>query len=368
MNILFEETRINGMPLSNRFIRSATWAAMAEEKGAVTPQLIDLLTGLADGGVGLIITGHAYVSPEGQAGPWQLAVYDDSLVPGLKDMTEAVHGKGGSIVLQLAHAGFYARTRLTGREAIAPSLIEGVDDEKRKEMAPADIRRLVRAFAEGAGRAKAAEFDGVQIHCAHGYLLSQFLSPLYNRRTDEYGGDIRERARFLMEVLTGIREEVGWAYPVMIKLNCRDFADNGLSLEDSLAVGEMLEIAGIDAIELSGGLPTNPRSLGPTRTGIGSEAEEGYFREEAKAFKGRVDVPVSLVGGIRSFGVAESLVLQGTADYISMCRPLIREPHLLRRWKEGDLRKSACISDNQCFRPAMAGKGVCCVHEKEETA
>jgi 2,4-dienoyl-CoA reductase-like NADH-dependent reductase (Old Yellow Enzyme family) len=364
---LFEETRINGMALANRFVRSATWEGMAGDDGSATPMLVECMVALARGGVGLIISSHAYVHRIGQAGPRQLGVYSDDLIPGLTAMTDAVHENKGKIVLQLAHAGFFADARLIGRAPLAVSNVEGIAKSPRMELTADGIGQIVRAFAEAAARAKNAGFDGVQIHSAHGYLLSQFLSPAFNLRTDEYGGSIENRARALMEVLRAVRSVVGPDYPVLVKMNGRDFIDNGLSLEDSLQVGRMLAQGGIDAIELSGGVLTGGK-LSPSRTGIHSEEKEAYFRQEAKAMREQTGVPLILVGGNRSFHMAENIVSGGIADYISMCRPLIREPGLINRWKSGNLAKSACISDNQCFGPAMAGEGIYCVTEKKEKA
>ncbi len=362
MSKLFEPGKINGMVLANRFVRSATWEAMATNDGACTPQLTDLMADLAKGGVGLIITGHTYISKEGQAGPRQLGVYKDELIPGLTEMTRAVHDNGGKIAMQLAHAGFYANSKLTGQISLAPSLVKGLSKSPKKEMSITDIRQVVRAFVQAAQRAKAAGFDGVQIHSAHGYLLSQFLSPIYNRRTDMYGGDIHNRARALIEILQAIRNATGPEYPVLAKLNTRDFAENGLSLADSVRVGVMLNDNGIDAIELSGGLHISGK-MGAIRTGIKLEADEAYFRDSAIAFKEKVRVPLFLVGGIRSFQVAENLVVQGVADYISMSRPFIREPGLINRWRSGDMNKARCVSDNRCFEPITEGGSVRCVRE-----
>jgi 2,4-dienoyl-CoA reductase-like NADH-dependent reductase (Old Yellow Enzyme family) len=363
--MLFESSEINGMKLSNRFVRSATWEGMATEDGKVTPKLIELMTSLAKGGVGLIITSHAYVHQNGQASPWQLGVYSDGLIPGLREMTGAVHDRGGKIVLQLAHAGFFANAKLTGQTPIAVSPVEGIAKSPRKEMTVADIRAIIKAFGEAAERAKSAGFDGVQIHSAHGYLLSQFLSPMFNHRSDEYGGDIQNRAKTLMEVLKSVRNAVGKNYPVLIKMNCQDFVENGLNLEDSVQIGQMLANNGINAIEVSGGILIS-RKLSPSRMGIKSEEKEAYFQTEAKAFRENIDVPLILVGGMRSFAVAERLVNKGIADYISMSRPLIREPDLINRWKTGDFRKAACVSDNQCFAPGMKGRGIYCVTEERE--
>ncbi len=205
----------------------------------------------------------------------------------------------------------------------------------------------------------------MQIHAAHGYLLSQFLSPLFNKRLDDYGGSVENRYRVLGQVLKKVRATVGEHFPVLVKLNSQDFLEGGLLLEDSVKIGRWLQDDGIDAIELSGGtLKSAP--LSPSRSGITSEEKEAYFTEGAKAFKKKVTVPILLVGGIRSWPVAERIIEQGIADYISMSRPFIREPGLIRRWQSGDLRPALCLSDNQCFGPAMAGEGIYCVVEKKE--
>ncbi len=365
MSKLFETSEIKGMKLSNRFVRSATWEGMAADDGACTPKLIDLMVSLAKGDVGLIITSHAYVSPEGQAGPWQLGVYKDELISGLTEMTKAVHDHGGKIVIQLAHAGYFANAKLTGQTPMAPSNAEGFAKSPRKEMNADEIQGVVKAYGTAAKRAQTAGFDGVQIHCAHGYLLSQFLSPAFNQRKDEYGGEIRNRARALVEVLRKIRQTVGKDYPVLVKMNCQDFIENGLQPEDSLQAGKMLVENGIDAIELSGGVLIGGK-LSPSRMGIKSEEKEAYFQNEARTFKREVNAPLILVGGNRSFQVAERIVNEGVADYISLCRPLIREPDLVNRWKSGDLSKAACMSDNMCFEPAMKGDGIYCLTEERE--
>ena len=365
MSILFEGSEINGMKLANRFVRSATWEGMASPEGGVTPKLIGTMTALARGGVGLIISGHTYIRQDGQASPLQLGVYKDALITGLCEMTAAVHEAGGKILMQLAHAGHFAPGKLTGQPPVVASDYEGLSRTPRKELTVQDIQDLVAAFADAAQRARSAGFDGVQIHAGHGYLLSQFLSPIFNRRMDGYGGSIENRARMHVEVVRAIRAAVGKDYPVLIKMNCRDFAENGLSLEDSLVAGELLAQAGMDAIELSGGLLTGGK-LSPSRPGIHSADKEAYFREELRAFKKRIAIPLILVGGNRSFEVSEELVAAGAADYIAMCRPLIREPDLISRWKSGDRRRAACKSDNLCFGPGLEGKGVYCVTEEHE--
>lgn len=367
MNILFSGSAINSMTLTNRFVRSATWEGMAADDGAVTPRLIKTMEALAYGGVGMIISSHAYVSPEGQAGPWQLGIYKDELVEGLGNLAIAVHAAGGKIVAQLAHAGQSAIKQITGLIPLVVSDVTGLSTDARREITRQDVAAIVLAYAQAARRAKVAGFDGVQIHAAHGYLLNQFLSPAFNHRRDEYGGSIENRARILLEVLRAVRHEVGHDYPVLIKMNSRDFIENGLTLEDSLQTAVMLADGGIDAIELSGGMLTS-KTLPPSRVGINTEEKEAYFSQEARALKNKISIPLILVGGIRSLNVAEHLVAEGVADYISMCRPFIREPALINRWKDGDRRRATCLSDNQCFTPGREGKGVYCVVEEREKA
>ena len=362
---LFESTEINGMTLSNRFVRSATWEGMATEDGAATPDLIQIMAELAKGGVGLIVSSHAYVSKQGQAGPRQLGAYADDLRPGLRKMTAAVHAQGGKIVMQLAHAGYHANGKLSGMMPVAPSAVESLAKSPRKALTEENIQDVVQAFAAAAIRAKKADFDGVQIHAAHGYLLSQFLSPIYNHRTDAYGGGVRNRSKALMAVLKAVRKAVGNDYPVLIKMNCGDFIEGGLVLEDAIQVGKMLAEGGIDAIELSGGLLTGGK-MSPSRMGIHSLEKEAYFQKEARVFKTEVQVPLILVGGNRSYETAQRVVDNGIADYVSLCRPLIREPGLINRWRSGDLAKSACLSDNKCFGPIMAGKGLFCVMDRKD--
>jgi 2,4-dienoyl-CoA reductase-like NADH-dependent reductase (Old Yellow Enzyme family) len=282
-------------------------------------------------------------------------------------MTAAVHNQRGKIICQLAHAGFFGNEKLSGQTPMAPSAVEGIAEGMRKEMTIEDIHKVIEAFAMAARRAKIAGFDGVQIHGAHGYLLSEFISPKFNHRTDEYGGSIENRARLPLAVLQAIREAVGADYPVLIKLNCKEFVDDGLQPEEFVQVGKMLADAGIDAIEVSGGLPVSPKTR-PSQLGINREEKEAYFQEEAKALRKETDVTIILVGGNRSFHIAERLVVEGVADYISMSRPFIREPRLINRWKAGDLTKAACLSDNMCFKPALKGEGIYCVTEEREQA
>ncbi len=360
MSVLFEPTQIKGVRLENRFVRSATWEGMATEDGACTPRLLELMVALAEGGVGLIMTSHAYVSKEGQASPWQLGIHQDEMVRGLGEMVREVHARGGRIFAQVAHGGVLANPQLSGLEPTGPSRVEELVSHAHREMSIEDIQKVIEAFGLAASRAKEAGFDGVQIHAAHGYLLSQFLSPAFNRRKDGYGGRWENRARALMEVYGSVRGAVGEDFPVMVKMNSQDYLDGGLSLDESTRVAEMLSEAGVDGIEVSGGTLLSGKFI-PSRLGISSPEKEGYFQDAARAFKGRVAVPIILVGGIRSYEVARRLVEGGVVDYISMSRPFIREPGIVKRWKAGDTRRADCISDSKCRVAGLAGEGVHCV-------
>jgi 2,4-dienoyl-CoA reductase-like NADH-dependent reductase (Old Yellow Enzyme family) len=362
MTALFEGTSINGMHVANRLVRSATWEGLADDKGAVTPRLTEMMVELASGEVGLIISGYAFVSPEGQSSPRQLAVYEDRFLPGLRDMVAAVHAVGGKIALQVVHGGCAAQAGLSGLEPMGPSALEKDGKAICRMMATGDLARIVSAFARAAGLAQQAGFDAVQIHAAHGFLLSQFLSPALNQRTDEYGGDLANRARLLLDVVRSVRQTVGPAYPLLIKINSEDFLERGLSRAEAVEVSGWLEQASIDAIEVSGGTMKSPEKFVPVRPGrLKTPEEEVYYREAARQYKQKVTIPLMLVGGIRSYEVAEELVRDGTADYVALSRPLICEPGLVKRWREGDRRRAECVSDNACFGPALDGTGLYCV-------
>lgn len=310
----------------------------------------------------MIISGYTFVSPEGQSNPGQLAVYDDRFLPGLRDMVKAVHSLGGKIALQVVHGGCSANPELSGLELIGPSAREQDGRPRCRPAGKEDIAITVAAFARAAGRAKQAGFDAVQIHAAHGFLLSQFLSPAFNKRKDEYGGALENRARLLLEVVRGAREAVGPEYPVLIKINSEDFLDGGMTREEAVQVSSMLEKASISAVELSGGTVASPQKFIPPRPGrLETPEQEVYYREAARLYKRKVAIPLMVVGGIRSYEVAEGLVRDGTADYISLSRPLICEPGLVKRWREGDRRPADCVSDNACFAPGLEGKGIYCV-------
>jgi 2,4-dienoyl-CoA reductase-like NADH-dependent reductase (Old Yellow Enzyme family) len=282
-------------------------------------------------------------------------------------MTASIHAAGGKIIMQLAHAGCQADPEMTGHESIGPSAIEEASGATCREMTADDIANVVEAFGKAAKRAKDSGFDGVQIHAAHGYLLSEFLSGHFNKRTDEYGGSIENRARIVVQVLKSIKAQVGDDYPVHIKMNSEDFLEGGLTVDEMLAVVKILEANGIGAVELSGGALGSKPELSPVRPEKkGATNWEVFYRDAAKRFKEQTSLPLILVGGMRSFDVTKAVVETGIADYISMSRPFVREPGLVNRWKSGDTARATCISCNGCFIPALKGEGIYCVVQARE--
>jgi len=365
MNSLFDRTTINSMSLANRFARSATWEGMCADDGKPLPKLVSCYRDLARGQVGLIITGYTFVSPEGKQLPGKMGIHTDDFAGVMQDMTGAVHDEGGRICIQLVHAGGQTDSANAGRQPLAPSAVK-IDQfpETPAEITKDDITRIISAFGEGASRAKKWGFDAIQLHGAHGYLINQFLSPLANRRQDEYGGTIENRCRFLLEAYEAVRSAVGPDYPVMVKLNGSDNLAGGLALEDALFAARALDKAGIDCIEVSGGTPASG-DQSPARMKIDAPEKEAYNLSLADRIRQEVNCPIMVVGGFRSFAVAEKTI-QGSADYISMARPFIREPGLVKRWQEGDRSPARCISCNSCFKPGLKEGGIYCVVEKKE--
>ena len=362
---LFETTTLNGMKIKNRFVRSATYEAMAELDGTVKDQLCGYMEELSRGEVGLIITGHSHVTREGQAGPRQMGIYSDEMIDGLKRITSVVHEKGGVIAVQLAHAGQQG----IGKDeyaALGPSDVFEEGAKKASAMTVGDIKKTVIAFGDAAERAVKSGFDGVQIHAAHGYLLSQFLSSHYNKRSDSYGGNLENRARLLLEVYKEIRQRVGKSFPVLAKINSEDFLENGFTVEETIELAHMLEDRGMDAIEMSGGTFESGKLI-PSRVGTSkSEEREVYYRKAAETFKKEIGIPLILVGGFLSFNVVEEVVASGLADYVALSRPLIREPNLISRWAGGDRTKATCISCNKCFSTLSKKEALHCAAEKKE--
>ncbi len=364
MNEPFKGATIGGIAMRNRIVRSATWEGACDGDGAPTEKLLACHEALAVGGVGLIIAGYAYVSPEGKQNIGKMGMHADSLIPSLKGLTGRVHDKGGKIVAQLVHAGGQGNRKVSGHPPVAPSALSlPFYREVPAELDRAGIGRIVADFARAAARAKESGFDGIQLHGAHAYLLGQFLSPLSNARGDEYGGDLENRTRILVETVGAVKKVVGKNYPVWIKLNGDDFVSGGMTAEEAEAVARYLETAGIDAIEVSGGTPASGERT-PARTPIDTVEKEGYHRTLARGIKRQVRIPVGAVGGFRTLSVIEDTLRAGDADFVSMARPFIREPALVNRWASGDRSRAACISCNGCFLPALREGCVRCVQVK----
>jgi 2,4-dienoyl-CoA reductase-like NADH-dependent reductase (Old Yellow Enzyme family) len=346
--MLFEPLSFNGLHLKNRLVRSATFEKRADEDGFVTEFLIELYEELTLGGVGLIITGNALVHPSGRSIPQMLCIHSDIYIQGLRKLTTAVHGLGGVIALQLVHGGRQSfPILLGGHDPLAPSAL--YDPSTRimpRAMTDAEIWGMIDSFADAARRARIAGFDAVQSHGAHGYLVSEFLSPHTNRRDDYWGGDEERRFHFLEEVYKAMRKEVGEDYPLMIKMNADDLIKGGLKVQEAARAAVRLEELGIDAIEVSGGMyESDEKTARPDITG---PEEEAYFRDAGRVFKEKLSVPVILVGGMRSRSVMEDVLRKGEADLISLARPLIREPDLPNKYKAGK-EKADCISCNGCM-------------------
>jgi 2,4-dienoyl-CoA reductase-like NADH-dependent reductase (Old Yellow Enzyme family) len=359
---IFEPTTINGLKLNNRLVRSATWEGLADDEGRVNQRLVDLYRDLARGGVGLVISSYMHIRRDGRQFATQIGAHDDDAVTELRQLADAVHEAGGKLVAQIVHCGGQSSRRaIDGQQPAAPSAVESPGySELPRALSEQEIEQLVQDFAAAARRVKEAGLDGVQLHGAHGYLISAFLSPSRNVRTDRWGGSLENRARFCLEVLGAVREAVGPDYPVMIKLNAHDFLEGSTTEEDSTYLTARLAEAGLDAVEVSGGTPGSGK-LGAARAKL-TEADETYFLPQAQAIrKAAPDLPLMLVGGVRRIEAIEALLADGEVDYVSLCRPLIREPGLPARWQAGDRRRADCISCLGCFRPTMKGEGVRCV-------
>ncbi len=355
---LFAPCRIGKLELRNRFVRSATWDASADDSGAATDNSVAVYRQLGQGGVGLIVSGYAFISPLGQAIHGQYGAHSDDTIPGLRRLVQAAHEGGAKIALQIVHAGINSHY-LPPKEilCIAVSTMESTKTPHR-EMTDEDIEAIISDFTSAAMRGKEAGFDAIQLHGAHGYLMSQFLSPLFNLRTDKWGGSAENRRRFHLEVTRRVRQAIGADFPLLVKLGVQDDTEGGLSLSEGVETARQMVEEGIDAIEVSGGVGQFIRT---TQEG---EPEQAYFRDRAAAVKRAVKVPVMVVGGIRSLEMAKSIVDSGNADLISMCRPLIREPGLIARWQRGEGGPAKCVSCNRCFGILMKSEPLECAQER----
>ncbi len=349
MKKIFESAKLGTIEVQNRCVRSATWENMATSEGHLTDPLFDVYEKLAKGNVGLIITGYANIVKEEQPNPGMMGIYDDSFVEEYKKLTEMVQSYGSKIVLQIAYGGTKTTYNVEDRTIFAPSevaeLTTGVVGTK---MTKEDIAYIEDAFANAARRGKEAGFDAVEIHGAHTYLINQFLSPYYNRREDEYGGSLENRMRFLKEIYTKVRTSVGNDYPILIKLTATEFFQGGLTFDETRIVCKELEKLGVDAIELSGNVHGKAKSM------VGQEYDgfkindEGFFVEYAKIISDELTIPVMTVGGFKNIDKMETLINESNIDFIAICRPLLAEPELIKRWKNGDRKKAICVHCSKC--------------------
>jgi 2,4-dienoyl-CoA reductase-like NADH-dependent reductase (Old Yellow Enzyme family) len=355
MTLLFTPYKIGNLTLPNRLIRSATAERMATADGVPLPPMFEMYRKLAAGGVGMIISGHIYIHPNGKANPEMTGVYSDDLIPALSGLVEIVHREGGLLAAQINHGGMVSTAV---NDPIGPSEVQLASMERPgREMTLQEIEDSVQHFGQAARRVKEAGCDSVQIHAAHGYLISQFLSPITNKRSDHWGGDFDRRLNFLRAVYESVRQQVGSEYPVIIKLGMEDSLENGMTSAEGARVVAALDEMGIDGIEISSGV-SKPNS-GSSRKGVRSEVEEAYFWPLAKQARQATTKPIALVGGIRSRNVMESILQSGDANFISLCRPLIREPNLPNLLKSGQVDKSGCLSANNCWAE-NPGDGIGC--------
>ena len=355
--------KIGGLVLKNRLVRAATSETMATDDGGATDELVDLYSALARGGAGLIITGHIYVEPRGQYEPRQVGLDRDERVGPLARVTDAVHRLGGKIFAELSHAG--SQSLMPEIRPLAPSIVpNAIFARPPVEMSDAEIEASIAAFGTAAARAKRAGFDGIHLHSGNGYLLSQFNSPFANRRTDRWGGDAGRRSKFMIEVYTAVRRAVGPDYPVTARLGIADAFDGGLALTDGLAIAARLAALGLDALEVTYGVMTSYRENIRPYAGTGrwraiadgmlhrsfsEPVPEAYYRPFARAAKGAVDIPLILVGGLRSTQMMDEVIRSGDADFLAMARPFVREPDLVNKIAAGRRGPVACVSCNVCF-------------------
>lgn len=360
MNGFGQSLSLKGHHFKNRLVRSATWENMSDKDGRPQARLIDQYELIAKSGVGLIITGCAYILPGHQPNSGMMGIYDDRSSLEYNRMTEIAHLYDSRIIIQLDNGSSQARfdtSRVIWGPSSVPELSTGIVP---KEMTLHEIQLLTQGFVEASKRARSYGFDGVQLHCAHGYALSQFLSPYSNRRKDKYGGDITNRTRIICEITESIREKAGDDFLIAVKINSEDFVEGGLTQEDSLNACILLEKTGIDIIEVSGGIWASG-DLYARRPGHMTNGKEPYFLPYSKRLSEYVSCPVVLTGGIRSPEMANNIISNTRISFIGLSRPLLREPDFANKWLTGNAAKSKCISCNQCF----SAQGNTCVFQRK---
>lgn len=333
MKLLFTPIQAGALELKNRLAYPPIATAKAEADGAVSRQMVDYYDEKTAGGyLSLVIIEHSFVSMQGKASRNQLSVAEDSAVAGLARLAEAIHKNGSKTAMQINHAGSMAEREITGMEPVGPS---GIAPMRKKsaviphELTAGEIQSIVSAFAGAARRVKAAGFDGVELHSAHGYLLNQFFSPLSNRRPDAYGGTLANRIRLHMEVIEAVRGAVGRDFPLLLRLGATDDAPGGTSIADSVAAAKAFEQAGVNLLDISGGL---------CGSALSGDSGQGYFAPFSRAIKENVSIPVLLTGGVTKAQAAEELLKAGKADLIGVGRAIFTDSGWLER-EAGELRK-----------------------------
>ncbi len=310
---------INKMYVKNRLVMPPMASGKPDEAGNVTDDMISYYEEKTKGGhIGMIIVEYAFISQQGKAQPKQLSIADDRKIEGLKRLTDAIHSQGSKVIAQIVHAGGATSSKITGMETVSPSCIPfGNRTGGDRVLAGTDIEDIMQDFVKAAIRIKKADFDGVELHSAHGYLLNQFCSPYTNHRTDEYGGTVENRMRIHKMVIEAVREAVGPEYPILLRLGACDYIDGGNTIAEAVEMAEILSDTSLDILDISGGL-----------TGFivkGKENQPSYFSDVTKAIKEKVSLPVILTGGITDIHVADNLVADGYADMIGVGRAILKD-------------------------------------------
>lgn len=347
MKHIFEPIQLGNLSLKNRLVRSATMENASITDGVITPALKETYEELARGGVGLIITGMMGIGPNSRVSAEMAATEHPTFHDALQSLAETVHACGSKLVVQLSHCGIKVTQFDTIDAPRGPSPFTPKHGQPAVEMTQEEIAQITADFASAALRCKNAGADGVQLHCAHGYLLSQFLSPYYNQRTDEYGGTIENRARIVLEAYQAIRQAVGETYPILIKINYTDLVEGGLTGDECAFVCKALDALHIDAIEVSSGLNASRDSSASPRM---VDGHLNTFAQAGKQIASLVNAAVISVGGHRDFNKLEQILNESRISAFSMSRPFLREPNLPAKWENGNAAPAKCISCNQCFK------------------
>lgn len=334
-NLLFTPITLpNGTTIKNRFFKSAMSEGMGTRDFQPKKNIATLYKRWAEGRTGLIITGNIMVDPKGTAEPGNIVFDKNSNIEILKDWAKQGQQHGAKVMVQLNHPGKQV-PKTIAKETVAPSTIplgNGLNKlfSTPRALTTSEVEELVQKFVTSAKVAKEAGFSGVQIHAAHGYLISQFLSPHDNRRTDKYGGSLENRMRFLKEIYLGMREELGKDFTIGIKINSTDFKEDGLTEEDSLKTIIELANLGLDFVEISGGTYERPAMMGATS----KSTNQVFFAEYSKKLKQKIEIPVVVTGGIRSINAMNTLLNDNTTDFIGIARPLTIDPNIPNKIKQ----------------------------------